>query len=225
MNLSLTVTHIRKLKIILTNLLLFTNQCLIAFGTCWAIILQSACMFTSFHSNAFLPFLRTLLCFFLHPVSQKHNICLFDVHLKQAEETTAGPRRSTPPCACVTSLTQAVCVCVCSCFNGPPGPSGSVQAARSLAHSHSPPAVTVGHNTRSHTRVIWCGFLRVSLHILFALKTELPTTHTLHFLSYFIALLSTAVFEGCWNVIWCERVYHCSHLTGMRFWSAEKIWG
>lgn len=168
-------------------------------------------MFISFHSNSFLPY--TL--FFWHPVSQKHNMHVF-VHLKQAEETSVGPRRSTPPCACVTSLTQAVCVC--SCFNGPPGPSGLVQAACSLAHSLSPPAVTVGHDTRSHTHVIWCGFSRISLHILFALKTEFPTTHTLHFLSHFITLLSSV-----WRMLECDLIAFISLLTGMRFWSAVLL--
>ncbi len=166
-------------------------------------------MFISFHSNSFLPY--TL--FFWHPVSQKHNMHVFDVHLKQAEETSVGPRRSTPPCACVTSLTQAVCVC--SCFNGPPGPSGLVQAACSLAQSTC--SYCWARYTLTHScHLMW--FSRISLHILFALKTEFPSTHTLHFLSHFIALLSSV-----WRLLECDLIAFISLLTGMRFWSAVLL--
>lgn len=103
---------------------------------------------------------------------------------------------------CVCSITYSSCVCVLVLMVHLDPVGRYKPPALSLARSLSPPAVTVGHDTHSHTHVIWCGFSWISLHVLFALKTELPTAHTLHFLSHFIALLSSALFEGCWNVIW-----------------------
>jgi len=95
----------------------------------------------SVHFDLCLHVLYTFLThcsFVLAGCEAKHNMRVFDVHLKQAEETAAALRLSTPPCACVKSLT----LCVCVCFNSPPGYSVSVLLACSLAPLISPSAVT-----------------------------------------------------------------------------------
>lgn len=111
-------------------------------------------------------------CFFiifLEAARLKHNMRVFDVHLKQEEETTAALRRSTPPCACVTSLTLCVCVCVLMVH------LGSVCRYSSPAHSFiSPPAVTVGpRNVRCSKR---CGgkcSLTHFCHLMWFVKNQL----------------------------------------------------